>query len=306
LPNDNDVELFLSDKLLNQIKKIAESNATLLILGESGVGKDVVANRVHELSHRSLREPVILNVAAIPSDLLEKELFGSIKGAFTGAEEDFIGKFRLAHNSTLILDEIGELPLNIQGKLLNAIEKGIIQPVGSNDTYNVNCRIIGISNKNLLSLVDNGLFRKDLYYRLNVVSLHIPPLRDRVSEIKKIAKSFIREFSTESIDYSISETALNDLVFHDWPGNLREMKNCLERAVTLSDKEEITSEYLLLSSDNNVNISCITLKEAINNFKRKYIMQVLESNDWNVTRSAKILDIQRTYLSRLIKELCNE
>ncbi len=304
--DNDDIELFLSKKLLGQISSIAQSNATLLILGESGVGKDIVANKIHRYSNRSKKEAVVINVAAIPADLLEKELFGSVKGSFTGAVEDYSGKFVLADNSTLILDEIGELPLPIQGKLLKAIENGIIHPVGSNLTIQVDCRIIAITNKNVLDLVDKGLFRKDLYYRLNVVSLYIPPLRERVSELKKIVEFFLKQFSNNKTTYTIEKNALNDLIFHDWPGNIRELKNCLERAITLSDKPEITSEYLLLSSDNNVNISSATLKEAINNFKRKFILQVLESNEWNVTKSAKILDIQRTYLSRLIKELYNE
>lgn len=299
-------DLFLSEKTVNNINSISKSDAPLLILGESGVGKEIVANRVHKLSNRNKNEPIIINIAALPADLIEKELFGAVKGAFTGAETDSIGKFELANHSTLILDEIGELPLVIQGKLLRVIESGIIEPVGSNRSLKVDCRIIAVTNKNLEELISKGQFRNDLLYRLNVITLNIPPLRERITEIPKITQLFLNEFSKYKNEITISNEAMNKLISYDWPGNIRELKNTIERAITLSNNREITSEYLLLSSDNNVNIASTTLKEAMTIFKRRYITQVLESNGWNVTKSAKVLDIQRTYLSRLIKELYNE
>lgn len=299
-------ELFLSDKLQKEIFSVSNSNANLLILGESGVGKDVIARSIHQKSKRSDRDPVFVNVAAIPDDLLEKELFGSIKGSFTGAEEHSVGKFRMADGSTLILDEIGELPLALQGKLIKFIEQGIVEPIGSNELFKVDCRIICITNKNLFELVNNGLFRKDLYYRLNVLTIEIPPLRERIPFIKSIADSFLKDLTPKNSNVHFDNNVYEKLILYKWPGNIRELKNSIERAIVLSDSEKITSEYLLLSSDNNGNISSATLKDAMHDFKRKYILQILESNEWNVTKSAKILGIQRTYLSRLIKELYNE
>ncbi|MGL1891775.1 MAG: sigma 54-interacting transcriptional regulator [Spirochaetaceae bacterium] len=295
--------LYLPEKLITQLNQIAKSDATLLLLGESGVGKEIIANRVHTLSTRNKIEPIIINIAAIPADLLERELFGSVKGAFTGSESDYIGVFKRAHKSTLILDEIAEIPLTIQGKLLNVLEYGVIQPIGSNESFKVDCRIIAITNKDVNEQIEKGLFRKDLYYRLNVITFNVPPLRNRVQFIKQLIFDLIGVFSSENEKYSISDEALSQLISYHWPGNIRELSNTIERAITLSNNSEITSENLLLSSDNNVNISSATLKEAVDHFKKNYIMKVLEFNGWNVTKSAKILGIQRTYLSRLIKEL---
>jgi len=303
---DESCKLYLPECLCEQLENIARSSANLLITGETGVGKEVVANFIHILSKGKDNPPVIINIGAFPEDLLEKELFGSIKGAFTDSEEDYKGKFDLASNTTLILDEIGEIPLHIQGKLLSAIERGVITPLGSNRTVKVNCRIIGVTNRDVNELLDGGLLRKDLFYRLNVLSLDIPPLRERKEFLPEIAHDLLNEFCVNGKNRTLSKESLSKLLAYNWPGNIRELKNCIERAITLTDKKEITSEYLLLSSDNNVNISKNTLKEAIKNFKREYIKEVLDSNFWNITKSSKILGIQRTYLSRLIKELYNE
>ena len=295
--------LFLSDSIKDEIVKIANSNATLLITGESGVGKEFVAKTVHELSPQFEKKPVIINIRAIPEELLEKELFGSLAGAFTDAKLDSVGMFRLANNSTLILDDVGSIPLSIQGKLLNAIENGLIQPIGSSTAIKVNCRIIAISTVPIPTLVEKGLFRRDLYYRLNVLSLVLPPLRDRVSLIEKITNYYLASVSSPGKVFIIDNEAMRKLVWYYWPGNIRELLNTLERGTVMSDGVKITSDYLLLSSDNNVNISNATLKDAVRLFKKRYITQALENNGWNVTKSANFLDIQRTYLSRLIKEL---
>ncbi len=299
-------EFILPEDILDNIDKISNSDLNLLIEGESGVGKDYIAELVHKKSKRSEYPSIAINIAAIPSDLLEKELFGSIRGAFTSSESNYIGKFEKAHNSTLILDEIGDLTLMLQAKILDAIEKGIIQPIGSSETRKINCRIIAVTNKNLENKVKNGEFRKDLFYRLNVLKLTVPPLRKRVKDIIPIAKNILEDLTSSRDKYTFDKSAINLILSYDWPGNIRELKNSIERALVLSDKKEITSDFLLLSSNNNVNICKVTLKEAMNEYKNKYILQVLESNDWNVTRSAKILGIQRTYLSRLIKELYNK
>jgi len=292
----------LSESMKDEIVKISKSNATLLITGESGVGKEVVAKTVHELSSQSKKKAVIINVRAIPSELLEKELFGSIAGAFTDAKDDSIGMFQLADDSTLILDDIGDISMSIQGKLLNAIENGVIQPIGSTTPIKVNCRIIAISTVPIPTLVEKGLFRRDLYYRLNVLSLEIPPLRDRVHQIGKITDYYLNTVSSLEKVFTIDNEAMSRLVWYNWPGNIRELLNTLERGTVMSDSHKITSDYLLLSSDNNVNISNATLKDAVRLFKKRYITQVLENNGWNVTKSSNFLGIQRTYLSRLIKE----
>lgn len=295
--------IYLSNSIKKDICNIAKSDATVLIAGESGVGKEVVAQAIHNLSKRSGKEAVFINIAAIPLDLIEKELFGSVEGAFTDSIKSSAGKFQQADGTTLVLDEIGELPLVIQGKILSAIENGIIQPIGSTNPIKVDCRIIAITNKKLPELVNMGLFRKDLYFRLNVLSIKLPPLKDRISQIKKIAENFLTILSPDDSKYTLTEDAIASLLGYSWPGNLRELKNVIERAIVMSDDKEITSDYLLLSSDNNVNITQETLKDAVNLFKKRYITQALEINGWNVTKTAKLLDIQRTYLSRLIKEL---
>lgn len=295
--------LFLDDNIKDYIKKISCSEATVLITGESGVGKEIVAQTVHNLSSRKEKEPVVLNVAALPSDLLEKELFGSVKGSFTDSKEDSVGKFKQADGSTLILDEIGELSLNVQGKLLNAIENGLIQPLGSNKLIQVDCRIIAITNRDLNKLVEEGFFRKDLFYRLNVLNIHIPPLRERIKEFRLILNTLLTEYSSDNKVYTISKDGFSYLLKEEWPGNIRELKNRLERAIVMSDSNEISSDILLLSSDIKVNMSEVTLKEAVRLFKKKYITQALEIYEWNITKTSKFLDIQRTYLSRLIKEL---
>ncbi len=240
--------LYLNDTLKSTLVKISKSEATVLVTGETGVGKEVVATAIHGLSNRSSLPPVFINVAAIPQDLLEKELFGALSGAFTDSKENYIGKFQQANGSTIVLDEIGELPLITQGKLLGAIENGIIQQLGSNETIVTDCRVIAITNRDLPKLVKEGKFRKDLYYRLNVLSLEIPPLRERTSLLRSIINSFLVELSLDDDPYTLSKEALTSLVTQNWPGNLRELKNCLERAVAMTNTREISSDYLLLSS----------------------------------------------------------
>lgn len=296
-------DLFLDKDLISKIDRISKTSASILIQGESGTGKEYIAHYIHKQSSFSNREPLFINLSAIPQDLLEKELFGSVKGSFTGAETESRGKLLLADNSTLVLDEISELPLQVQGKIVNFLETGFFYPIGSSNKESITCRIIAITNKNLYEMTEKGLFRKDLFYRLNTIILEIPALRDRINHLKPLSIEILNSFSPKAF---FSLEAMNQILSYDWPGNIRELRNVIERAVVLSELDEISSENLLLSSDNNVNISSTTLKQAIDDFKRKYILKVLESNDWNITKSANILDIQRTYLSRLVKELNNK
>lgn len=293
-------KFYLPESLIEEIKRIAQSDVNILITGESGSGKDFVAELIHNYSKKRDLTPVFIDISSIPTDLLERELFGSHKGAFTGSDEFYEGKLVQADNNTLILDGVGDIPLLTQGKINGFLDKGEFEPLGSNIKTKVSCRVIAITNKDLPSLVEDGQFRSDLYYRLNVIGLNIPPLRSRVEVILPLAEEIL-----QSIDpiRTFSKEVKTAFLSYEWPGNIRELRNVIERAAVLCSNEEITSEYLLLSSNNNGNISSTTLKDAVNNFKREYILKVLESNEWNVTHSAKVLGIQRTYLSKLIKDL---
>ena len=303
---NDDKYIYISDEISNKLQNISMSNATLIIYGETGTGKELIANKIHYSSNRSSKEPVFVNLSAIPDDLLEKELFGSMQGSFTDSKLDYVGKFQQAIGSTIILDEICDTSKLLQSKLLQVLDTKEITPIGSNKIIKIDCRIICLSKKNLKKLVEIGKFREDLYYRLNIINITLPTLNNSMKHFKTIVQSLIKELSLEFGDIYITDNTLQKLSLYSWPGNFRELRNCLERTLTMSNGGEITSEYLLLSSDNNVNITNVTLKDAINNFKKEYIIKVLDSNNWNVTKSAKVLDIQRTYLSRLIKDLYND
>jgi transcriptional regulator with GAF, ATPase, and Fis domain len=230
---------------------VARRNSTVLLQGESGVGKDMVAYAIHELSPRSSGPLVIVNCAAIPENLLESELFGYARGAFTGAIQSRLGKIHAAHRGTLFLDEIGELPLSMQAKLLRFLQAGEVQRLGSSDVFQVDVRVIAATNANLIEKVAAGLFRQDLYYRLAVFPIHLPPLRERVSEVLPLAKYFLAELCrTNSSPLKTfapeTEFALQE---HDWPGNVRELKHAIERAFILSEDEpRLTQEHLIFDT----------------------------------------------------------
>src|SRR5579884_1711058 len=230
---------------------VARRTSTVLLQGESGVGKDMVAYAIHELSARSSGPLVIVNCAAIPENLLESELFGYARGAFTGAMQSRLGKIHAAHRGTLFLDEIGELPLNMQAKLLRFLQAGEVQRLGSSDVFQVDVRVIAATNANLIEKVAAGQFRQDLYYRLAVFPIHLPPLRDRVSEVLPLAKHFLAELCrTNSSPLKTlapeTEFALQE---HDWPGNVRELKHAIERAFILSEDEpQLTREHLVFDT----------------------------------------------------------
>ncbi|HZU31588.1 MAG TPA: sigma-54 dependent transcriptional regulator [Candidatus Angelobacter sp.] len=230
---------------------VARRTSTVLLQGESGVGKDMVAYAIHELSARSSGPLVIVNCAAIPENLLESELFGYARGAFTGAMQSRLGKIHAAHRGTLFLDEIGELPLSMQAKLLRFLQAGEVQRLGSSDVFQVDVRVIAATNANLIEKVAAGQFRQDLYYRLAVFPIHLPPLRDRVSEVLPLAKHFLAELCrTNSSPLKTlapeTEFALQE---HDWPGNVRELKHAIERAFILSEDEpQLTREHLVFDT----------------------------------------------------------
>lgn len=293
---------------LDICERVAKSDSSVLILGESGVGKELFAEQLHLKSDRSSGPLVRVNCAALPEGLLESELFGHVKGAFTDAISNRKGRFEMADTGTIFLDEIGDLPLSLQSKLLRVIQHKSFERVGSSDTITVDVRIIAATNRDIEKLVDEQKFRSDLYYRLNVLPLYIPPLRQRLEDIPELANFFLKKFRHEVKKEFVgfSEGAMSAILSYSWPGNIRELENCIERSCVIGKPPYIREEDLLLnirSMPDNNSLSDKSLKSVLNLFKKHYLQKVLEENDWNQTTAAQVLDIQRTYLSRLIKEL---
>jgi Nif-specific regulatory protein len=291
---------------LDIVARVAKTDSSVLILGESGVGKEIFAEQIHLQSHRGSAPFVRVNCAAIPEGLLESELFGHVKGAFTSAISNRQGRFEMADGGTIFLDEIGDLPLALQAKLLRVIQEKTFEKVGSDTTVTVNVRILAATNKDIEALVAKGEFRNDLYYRLNVLPLFIPPLRQRPEDIPELARFFLAKFMRENKKHfeGFSADALEVMLTYPWPGNIRELENCIERACVICKGQWIQRGDLFLKSGVEADVSGgRNLKTALNVFKANFIRKVLEENNWNQTEAAKALDIQRTYLSRLIKEL---
>jgi Nif-specific regulatory protein len=289
------------------IDRIAKTDSSVLILGESGVGKEIFAEQIHLRSNRS-REPFVrVNCAALPEGLLESELFGHVKGAFTNAIANRQGRFEMANGGTIFLDEIGDLSLSLQSKLLRVIQEKTFEKVGSDSSVTVNVRILAATNKDIEALVEKGEFRSDLYYRLNVLPIYIPPLRQRPEDIPELAAFFLRKFIRETKKQfeGFADEAMEAMLSYSWPGNIRELENCVERACVIGKNKWISREDLFFKYPSHPaeQEGGRDLKTAINTFKAHFIRKVLEENNWNQTETAKALDIQRTYLSRLIKEL---
>lgn len=300
-----------SSTILEKLKiayRAAESNSSILLLGESGVGKELFAEQIHLKSIRAGGPFIRVNCAALPEHLLESELFGHIKGAFTGAVNTRRGKFELADQGTIFLDEIGDLPHNLQSKLLRVIQHKSFEKVGSNETHSVDVRIIAATNKDIEKEVKDKKFRADLFYRLNVLPVYIPPLRERQEDIPLLADYFLSKFRMETKKQikGFTKEAMDILLTYSWPGNVRELENAIERSVVISQSEYITPDAFILTSFSQTHEDDYmgkTLKEAITLFKKKFITNALKANGWKQTKTAKALNIQRTYLSRLIKEL---
>lgn len=295
---------------LEMADQVAETNTTVLLLGDSGTGKELFAEHIHYKSKRRSNPLIKVNCAAIPENLIETELFGHVKGAFTDAISHKMGKFELANGGTIFLDEIGELSYSVQSKLLRVLQDHIIQKVGGTTSKQVDIRLIAATNKNLYEEVKQNRFREDLFFRLNVFPIFIPPLRERKEDIPLLAGSFLRRFNHElkTNIKGFSNEAMNMLIGYFWPGNVRELQNVIERSVVLCKNEVIARKDLYLGNE-NISVksteldAVLSLKEAINNFKRDYIIKVLEKTGWKQTKASNILKIQRTYLSRLISEL---
>ncbi len=293
-------------ELQELIKKVAPSDATVLLYGASGTGKEVMAKLIHTQSNRYEQEMITVNCAAIPTDLLESELFGHKKGSFTGAVQDKKGKFELAHNSTLFLDEISELPIELQAKLLRAIQERVIEPIGSEISKEVDIRLITATNQNLKEKVAEGKFREDLYYRLNVIPITLPSLSERKDDILILAEGFLHKFAPKT-DIKLSSELKELLLKHEWPGNIRELENLIERMVILRTKEILTKRDLPndfdISIDNNhssesENMTQITFYDA----EIKLIKEALIKTANNKSKAAKLLKIPRHVLIYRMKK----
>jgi transcriptional regulator with GAF, ATPase, and Fis domain len=225
-------------------RMVARRDTTVLVTGESGTGKDLIAQAIHLISPRQKQPLVIINCAAIPESLLEAELFGYVKGSFTGAVQSRIGRIHAAHGGTLFLDEIGDMPLSLQSKILRFLEQGEVQRIGGNDNLKVDVRVVAATNADLKGLAAKNMFREDLYYRLAVFPIKLPPLRERIGDLEGLCKAFLVKFNTRA---ELSDEALQFLSAHDWPGNVRELRNVLERAtIVAEDEQQILSSHILL------------------------------------------------------------
>jgi transcriptional regulator with PAS, ATPase and Fis domain len=299
---DKNINIIGSCSLIEECRinalKIAKSDAPVLITGSTGTGKEIFADFIYQNSIRSNKPFIKINCAAIPESLIGTELFGHIKGAFTDAVADRKGKFLSADTGTIFLDEICELPLNIQSRLLRVIESSTVDMIGSDKPQKIDIRIISATNRNIENEISSGNFRKDLYYRINVLSLHIPDLKERKDDIPELLEYFIK-MSDKNIIFD--ESALNRLKSYNWPGNIRELQNYISRIITTFSGAVVKAENIDIEIvENNF---LLPLKKAINIYKKNYIIKALNENNWNQSRTALALDIQRTYLSRLINEL---
>jgi DNA-binding NtrC family response regulator len=306
-------------KIFQQIRKAAPTDSTILLEGESGSGKELFANAIHAHSKRATRQFIVVDCSTFASSLLESELFGHVKGAFTGALKDKAGVFELADQGTLFLDEVANLNLEVQGKLLRVMEARQYKPVGGEHIKKTDVRIIAATNKNLKTMAANGQFREDLYYRLNVLPMLIPPLRDRKDDIPKLAYHFLRLFSREMGRHiqGFSDDALEALIRHDWPGNVRQLKNVVERLVIMCDDSVLCYRHLSanLQSDVRQNHGAIpttlrelkTAKQTVLDshyapIEKAFLLKALNKADWNITRAAKAVDMQRSNFSALMKK----
>ncbi len=295
-------------KILETVNRVARTNATVLILGESGTGKELVANAVHYNSNRKNKPYIKINCGAIPEKLIESELFGYEKGAFTGASSRKIGRVERANGGTVFLDEVGELPLQLQVKLLRVLQEKEIDRIGGAEPIKVDVRIIAATNRDLLAMVEEGIFREDLYYRLNVIPVQIPPLRERKEDIPMLADYFLRLYANEigRGRITLQKVAMDKLIEYPWRGNIRELQNVIERMVILSNEEVIRSSdlprELLLKEE--INNSYQLPEEGINldELEKDLIMQALQRTENNQTKAARLLGISRhTLIYRMEK-----
>jgi two-component system nitrogen regulation response regulator NtrX len=296
--------------ILATIEKVAPLDTRILISGENGTGKELVARAIHNKSERKDKSFVEVNCAAIPNELIESELFGHEKGSFTGAVQQRIGKFELANKGTLFLDEVGDMSAQAQAKVLRAIEDGKIERVGGNKKIEVDVRIISATNKNLKDEIAEGNFREDLFHRLNVIPLNIPPLKERSEDIPVLVDNFSNNITArhKKPPVTFEEDAMKFLKGLPWSGNVRELRNAVERIIILVDKRDISREdieFLFAGAQSSID-DIIEGSNSFQEFKEKaervFILKQLKSNDWNISKTAEILDIQRSHLYNKMKK----
>jgi two-component system NtrC family response regulator len=285
-------------KVCRTIERVASTDATVLLLGESGTGKEVLARALHGLSPRRSQRFVAINCAAIPENLLESELFGYEKGAFTGAVRQTVGKIETAHKGTLFLDEIGDLPATLQAKLLRFLQERVIERVGGRGEIPVDVRIVCATHQNLKGLISAGRFREDLFYRLAEIVVTIPPLRSRPGDASLLAHAFVRRFSAEQRRGSISlrPDAVTAIEAHDWPGNVRELENCVKRAVIMAEGATIGPDDLGLRRTASSNEEVVTLRQVRETAERDAVVRVLGQVNGNVSKAAELLGVSRPTL----------
>jgi two-component system nitrogen regulation response regulator NtrX len=290
--------------LKEQIDMASQSNSRVLIMGESGSGKEIVARSLHDSSKRAGKPFIEVNCAAIPQELIESELFGHEKGSFTGAFEKKKGKFELADEGTLFLDEVGDMSLSAQSKVLRVIETQEFQRVGGSRNIKVDVRIIVATNKDLREEARKGNFREDLLYRLDVIPIIVPPLRERKDDVPALVDYFLEYFASEYGQKlkRITSEAIKMLEAYDWPGNIRELRNVIERIVIMTPSDTITSKNLVVAEPTKEDyFAFATLREARDAFEKTFITKKLEENNWNISKTAEILQIERSNLHKKIK-----
>jgi len=303
----------LITELKEMISIVAPTNAWILIMGENGTGKELVARSIHHLSLKSHKDIVEVNCAAIPEELIESELFGHEKGAFTGATEKKRGKFDLAHEGTIFLDEVADMSLKAQAKILRILQEKKFERVGGNKLIDLDVRVLAATNKDLEEEMKEGRFRQDLYYRLHVIPLVVPPLRERKEDIKPLAERFLLDFTIrEGLEPKrLTDDALWLLMKHDWPGNVRELKNIIERLIILTPSDEITAKDIPLlnikeerdMASGTESVMVDSLKDAKMDFERQFIIKKLEENEGNISKTAEAIGLERSHLHKKLKSL---
>lgn len=292
--------------IMAKIRQIAPTSGRVLITGESGTGKELIADSIHELSARNQAPLVKVNCAALPDELIESELFGHERGAFTGAANQRVGKFEQADGGTIFLDEIGDTSASTQAKVLRVIEYQEFERVGGEKTIHVDVRIISATNQDLKAAIGEHTFREDLYYRLNVVPIHVPPLRERRDDVPLLVNFFLNRFCQENRkpEMACTEPALTILRGYDWPGNVRQLRNLIERLVILCPQQHIDvediPEDLFYTDADGINTQS-PLRDARHEFEGRFILNCLQANDWNITETSKQLGIERTNLHRKMR-----
>jgi two-component system nitrogen regulation response regulator NtrX len=311
-------ELTGTSPIITELKEmigiVAPTNAWILIMGENGTGKELVARSIHHLSRRSHKPIVEVNCAAIPEELIESELFGHEKGAFTGATEKKRGKFDLAHEGTIFLDEVADMSLKAQAKILRILQEKKFERVGGNKLIDMDVRVLAATNKDLEKEMEAGRFRQDLYYRLHVIPLRVPPLRDRKEDIVHLTERFLQDFAAKEGQQPkfLNAAALEKLTAHDWPGNVRELKNIIERLIILTPSNEIRAEdipELSIKTETDASFQEASaaggdsLRDARLDFERQFILKKLEEYDGNISKTAEAIGLERSNLHKKLKSL---